>query len=82
MNTVDQDGNTVLDFYRCAMLPLSQSPDRNRVVHTDDLSAIGPQDDPQWTAPEGWNLDEYRSSVLARTSTRRWPGRSCSPAGT
>lgn len=63
MNTVDQDGNTVLDFYRCAMLPLSQSPDRNRVVHTDDLSAIGPQDDPQWTAPEGWNLDEYRSSV-------------------
>ncbi|MEE2056993.1 MaoC family dehydratase [Rhodococcus artemisiae] len=63
MNTVDQDGRTILDFYRCAMLPLSESPDRNRVVHTDDLSAIGPQDDPHWAVPEGWNLDEYRTSV-------------------
>ncbi|MCD5421947.1 MaoC family dehydratase [Rhodococcus pyridinivorans] len=63
MNTVDQDGNTVLDFYRCAMLPLSENPDPDRVVHSDDLSAIGPQDEPQWSAPADWDLDVYRSKV-------------------
>ncbi|GAA4737251.1 MaoC family dehydratase [Actinomycetospora chibensis] len=39
ITTVDQAGRTILDFWRCAMLPLS-SPD---VVtgHADDLAAVG-----------------------------------------
>lgn len=63
MNTVDQDGNTVLDFYRCAMLPLGDSPSAERTVHTDDLSTIGPRDEPAWSVPDGWDLDAYRAKV-------------------
>ncbi len=63
MNTVDQDGETVLDFYRCAMLPLSENPDPRRPLHTDDLSAIGPQDSGTWSAPDNWDLALYRTRV-------------------
>jgi len=37
--TRDQDGNAVLDFHRCAMLPLA--PDAADTAHADDLSGIG-----------------------------------------
>jgi acyl dehydratase len=63
VNTVDQDGRTVLDFYRCAMLPLSETPDPDRIVHAEDLSAIGPRDQPIWSSPGNWDLDLYRSRV-------------------
>lgn len=63
MSTVDQDGNTVLDFYRCAMLPLSESPADDRPVHADDLSAVGPGDEPEWAVPTGWDLTEFRAKV-------------------
>ncbi|AWH00871.1 acyl dehydratase [Rhodococcus ruber Chol-4] len=63
MNTVDQNGRTVLDFYRCAMLPLSENPDPERVVAADDLSAIGPQEPPRWSAPADWDLAAYRTRV-------------------
>ena len=39
MTTVDDVGRLVLDFYRCAMLPLSD--DAAETGHADDLSAIG-----------------------------------------
>ncbi|MBI3214867.1 MAG: acyl dehydratase [Mycobacterium sp.] len=39
MTTVDQADRPVLDFYRCAMLPLS--PGAGETGHDDDLSAIG-----------------------------------------
>ena len=39
MTTIDQAGRLVLDFYRCAMLPLSAGP--AETGHADDLSAIG-----------------------------------------
>lgn len=39
MQTVDQDGRSVLDFFRCAMLPLS--PGAEPTGHADDLDAIG-----------------------------------------
>lgn len=53
MTTVDQSGRSVLDFYRCAMLPLS--PDAPDTGHADDLAAIGVdrQSPPDPTA--GWN---------------------------
>ncbi|WP_458683254.1 MaoC family dehydratase [Prescottella equi] len=63
MTTTDQDGRTVLDFYRCAMLPLSDTPDAARVVHADDLSSIGPSHTPAWSIPDHWNLNTYRDRV-------------------
>ncbi|MDV2478409.1 acyl dehydratase [Rhodococcus zopfii] len=63
MNTVDQQGRTVLDFYRCAMLPLNPATDPATATRTDDLSSIGPQDEPEWAAPADWNLAEYRNRV-------------------
>lgn len=39
MTTIDQIGRLVLDFYRCAMVPLS--PDAPDTGHADDLSRIG-----------------------------------------
>ena len=63
MTSTDQDGRTVLDFYRCAMLPLSENPDEDRVRKSDDLSAIGPQTEQSYAAPEGWDLDRYRDKV-------------------
>ncbi|MGC0366935.1 acyl dehydratase [Rhodococcus sp. 27YEA15] len=66
MSTVDQNGETVLDFHRCAMLPLSENPDPDRLVHSDDLSAIGRYDSPSWSAPAGWDLATYRNRVPGR----------------
>ena len=39
MTTIDQADRLVLDFYRCAMLPLG--PGASDTGHADDLSAIG-----------------------------------------
>ncbi len=39
MRTVDQEGREVLDFYRCAMVPLR--PDAAPTGHCDDLDVIG-----------------------------------------
>lgn len=57
MTTADQAGRTVLDFYRCAMLPLS--PHTTETGHADDLSAIGSDrpDPPDPTA--GWDLQAF-----------------------
>ena len=38
IRTLDQDGRAVLDFHRCAMLPLRE--EANRPGHADDLDAI------------------------------------------
>jgi acyl dehydratase len=60
MTTVDQIGRLVLDFYRCAMLPLSAERETG---HNDDLSNIGanltlPPD------PTGeWDADAFRKRV-------------------
>ncbi|MFV8048128.1 acyl dehydratase [Mycobacterium sp. 48b] len=60
MTTVDQLDRKVLDFYRCAMLPLSG--DDIDTGHADDLSTIGSEA----TAPNptaGWDADAFRSRV-------------------
>ncbi|PXW26703.1 UNVERIFIED_CONTAM: acyl dehydratase [Williamsia faeni] len=56
METTDSEGNKILDFYRCAMIPLSESPAQNRPPAADDLSAIGPADEPAFEVPADWNL--------------------------
>jgi acyl dehydratase len=59
MTTTDQQGRLVLDFWRCAMLPLS-SPDV-RTGHADDLSAIGEQItlSPLLQAIDSWDLSPF-----------------------
>jgi acyl dehydratase len=64
MTTVDQVGRLVLDFHRCAMLPLS--PDAalhsDQAGPADDLSTIGA--DPVVTDPAGhWDAAAYRDRV-------------------
>jgi acyl dehydratase len=61
MTTIDQAGRLVLDFYRCAMLPLS--PDAGDTGHADDLSLIGADlvDAPDPTAD--WNAAAFRERI-------------------
>ncbi|MGV0577720.1 MaoC family dehydratase [Mycolicibacterium elephantis] len=61
MTTVDHVGRLVLDFYRCAMLPLRDgAPDTG---HADDLSTIGTVE-PQLPDPTAdWDADAYRAKV-------------------
>ena len=77
MVTTDQSGVTVLDFYRCAMLPLSPDADPGRTVHADDLSTIGPGDDAQPFIPE-WDLDTYRESARGQHFSSEFAGRAFS----
>jgi acyl dehydratase len=71
VTTADQGGRPVLDFWRCAMLPLrSPAP----TGHRDDLSAIG---SPAAPGVPGWDLAAFRARVPgehadAMTAGRRW----------
>jgi acyl dehydratase len=59
ITTVDQHRRPVLDFWRCAMLPL-RDPDR-QTGHADDLASAGQPVDPQEPAGlvSGWRLEEF-----------------------
>ncbi|OBK86962.1 MaoC family dehydratase [Mycolicibacter sinensis] len=61
VTTIDQVDRLVLDFYRCAMLPLS--PGAENTGHRDDLSAVGSglAAPPDVTAH--WDADEFRRRV-------------------
>ncbi|MEU4837749.1 MaoC family dehydratase [Nocardia testacea] len=70
IRTTDQHGATVLDFHRCAMLPLRKLDDPppgsgspQRPIHADDLSAIGTADPVSRHVPEGLDLVAYRREV-------------------
>ena len=72
MTTVDQHGRPVLDFHRCAMLPLDDdAPDTD---HTDDLSAIG-TDQPTPADPTlTWDLEAARARVSGLHFDPTWAG--------
>ncbi|AEF42883.1 hypothetical protein AS9A_4450 [Hoyosella subflava DQS3-9A1] len=70
ITSTDQDGNLVLDFYRCAMLPLSENPSPDRTIHADNLSQIGSSENSAPILPD-WDLAVYRAKV---------PGSHFSPA--
>lgn len=61
MTTVDQRGRPVLDFHRCAMLPLREgAPDTG---HADDLSTVG-TDQPTLDDPTlNWDAEAWRGRV-------------------
>jgi acyl dehydratase len=60
MTTVDQIGRLVLDFYRCAMLPLSSEHETGRA---DDLSTIGGEPAATSDPTADWDADAYRERV-------------------
>lgn len=61
MTTVDQVGRLVLDFYRCAMLPLRGGA--ADTGHADDLSAIGADPAPAHDPTAAWDAVAYRERV-------------------
>lgn len=61
MTTVDQIGRLVLDFHRCAMLPL-RDPSAE-TGHADDLSTIGADAAPAPDPTADWDADAYRARV-------------------
>jgi acyl dehydratase len=78
VRTTDQEGRPVLDFWRCAMLPLADP-----AVHTghdDDLSQVGVPPSPGdfAAAVESWRLDVFRNRVRGEhfagvDAGRCWP---------
>lgn len=63
VTTRDQDGRLVLDFWRCAMLPLSDA--QGQTGHDDDLGMIGVSTDPPplAVAVASWDLGAFRKAV-------------------
>jgi acyl dehydratase len=59
ITTTDQDERAVLDFWRCAMLPL-RDPD-GQTGHADDLESAGQASDPDSLGAlvGGWRLDRF-----------------------
>lgn len=72
MRTLDQEDRPVLDFFRCAMLPLSESA--APTGHADDLDAIGaglPPVDPAGLVP-AWDRSAYDGGPLAVVPGEGW----------
>jgi acyl dehydratase len=61
MTTVDDIGRLVLDFHRCAMLPLRDGA--AETGHSDDLSAIGTDTVSPPDPTADWDADAYRAKV-------------------
>ena len=80
MTTIDQADRLVLDFYRCAMLPLSPgAPDTG---HADDLSAIGADRRRRPIPPPTGTPRPSARAYPARTSTPRSRARCCTAPAT
>jgi acyl dehydratase len=59
ISTDDQYGRPVLDFWRCAMLPLGDAA--AETGRADDLTGLGAGSEPDFAAPIArWDLDAYR----------------------
>ena len=64
ITTADQNGEPVLDFWRCAMLPLRDPA--ARTGHADDLDAVGAEVNGQLTGGTGgWDLAPLRGRGTA-----------------
>ena len=61
MTTVDQQGRLVLDFHRCAMLPL-RDPAAD-TGHADDLAAVGASMAAPSDPTRDWDADAYRAGA-------------------
>jgi acyl dehydratase len=63
MTTIDQADRLILDFYRCAMLPLSPGAGPNDADHADDLSKVGADLAPPPSAVDEWDGDVFRQRI-------------------
>jgi acyl dehydratase len=63
MTTLDQADRLILDFYRCAMLPLSPDAGPNDADHADDLSKVGADLAPPPSAVDEWDGDLFRQRI-------------------
>jgi acyl dehydratase len=63
MTTIDQADRLILDFYRCAMLPLSADAGPNDAEHADDLSKVGADLPPPPSAVDEWDGDVFRERI-------------------
>jgi acyl dehydratase len=63
MTTIDQADRLILDFYRCAMLPLSAGADPDDADHADDLSKVGADLAPPPSAAADWKGAVFRERV-------------------
>jgi acyl dehydratase len=73
IRTVDQEGRPVLDFHRCAMLPL-RAPEAE-TGHADDLAAVGATelDAAALAAPlAGWELGAFAAHADALVAGASW----------
>ncbi|MDQ2814625.1 MAG: MaoC family dehydratase [Actinomycetota bacterium] len=82
ITTVDQQRRPVLDFWRCAMLPLRDQA--RRTGHADELDSVGP---PAGSAGQresahlkalvaGWRLDRFARQAAGPRSSELRPGQS------
>jgi acyl dehydratase len=63
MTTIDQVDRLILDFYRCAMLPLSPAAGPDDADHADDLSKVGADLAPPPPAVDNWDGDVFRERI-------------------
>jgi acyl dehydratase len=63
ITTIDQADRLILDFYRCAMLPLSAGADPDSADHDDDMSKIGADLAAPPSAAADWNGEVFRERV-------------------
>jgi acyl dehydratase len=63
MTTIDQADRLILDFYRCAMLPLSSGAGPDDADHADDLSKVGADPAPPPSAAADWNGEAFRERI-------------------
>jgi acyl dehydratase len=79
VTTLDQQGRPVLDFWRCAMLPMRDAGPGTG--HRDELDAVGSAGDGAagaglGAAVGGWRLDEFRAAVPGGHADLLTPGAS------
>jgi acyl dehydratase len=80
ISTTDQDDQVVLDFCRCAMLPLRDPA--AQTGHADDIEAAAPPAGPGWeTVSAGWRLDVFARRVAGPRPADLQAGQSWEVAG-
>jgi acyl dehydratase len=81
ITTVDQQRRPVLDFWRCAMLPLRDQA--SRTGHADDLDSVGhpPASASLQGLTSGWRLDLFARQVDGPRLRELRPGQSWPVAG-
>lgn len=77
--TVDQEERPVLDYHRCAMLPMRS--EENRPGHSDDLDSVGHELEPQrlLDSVADLDLDVYRDQLPGPHAEALEPGRTYAP---